>query len=490
MQNELELLRPLGSLNTAAPDHTSLYDFFEVLVRCASYRQNSCEITCELVRSDPLSFLAVQFSPKMRQQEFQNLLLQADPAIFARGNIGLLVTENELLEADIDFAKSSDPRSNRIRLKCIEPPKIIHFSQGTLIFKGVDGKDAVNWGCIEERAIIVNTLLGNRKPPNVKIRLCHTGPERVIVPRWEWEIIVEENSRSVDLSLKKPFSRSMVLDAGIGDAIAWCVVGFDNPAIHRIRVCDSHRLYSSLAGRLDSCFDSKLRNAISPRLKRRISWYFEVALPKFEVPDPLGELASQHIRAIENGATHFVDMLLEWEKFKDLVVRSDEHYIVEEDKELTRRKMRSTNSRKVYFKKDNDLFLLHREPKNEQDVVLLTSMLCQHKVFPVSDFLDYETYRGIDAVMRLKLTPDSKQDEDAIVEFKHALEDFLNELHPLSLIDVIIAWDVDRKKFDGSRYRLTEPAPGRKWLRRLEDRKSEHQASVVLLKYLDGVIVQ
>ena len=148
------------------------------------------------------------------------------------------------------------------------------------------------------------------------------------------------------------------------------------------------------------------------------------------------------------------------------------------------------NTVNVYFVESNNKknFLI-KVPENEQEVVLLTSILASKKLYFINfEFLDYLTAKGIDSIINFKIFEGDKSFEAAVVEFKLKLESFTDERHPINLIDLVIAWDLNPKKFSEKPFVLEKTT--KRGLYFLESKKSHHKTMALVLREIDGIIIK
>src|SRR3990172_3703157 len=380
MVKTVKLLRPLGSLRVLASGSRSYYDLFDAVVRLAVRRATSTEIKCELLSANDRSLLKIDFVPPLAENEFQMLVTNADPALFARGNLTYVLADSIAVQADGTFIHPGDPKSLELPVNHVSLPDDIGTISGSLLIHAVDPTDVVTWETIEEYQLLEKTALGNRRSPRVNLELVHVGQPRRIEPVWELTKFLEAHSIDDDLTIRPAFKREMELPttnmtARVAFGIAF---GSNN---RRIRIYDSNRVYLDLQEPVRLLMNSNLNKILPPRLINRSASYLEIDFSEGLEVGPLGELPSHLVKDVRGGLGSFFSELEQWHEFKQLLDRADRWAIAEEGMRLQQRKERARWSRSVHLAKDGKEIRLYREPQNEQDVVLLTSMLAQHGFF-------------------------------------------------------------------------------------------------------------
>ena len=358
---------------------------------------------------------------------------------------------------------------------------------GFMILDGIEPSDVMEWQAINKVELSIRTVLGNRINPRLLLELSHTGKPREFGHQWQYNIFSSSFEGKKDIFLKI-FSKEFRLSSETRLVRAACSLLYGSNH-HTIRLYDSFGVFDPSMFFLNDAIGDEINRISPPRVQGKLASYFELDVTNNSSTGPLRELSNTFGEDLDLELPIFFDALSNWSEFQEFIHQCEIRRIEEEEVKIKIRKARTTTNLRVFLIKDKREIPLYRVPRNEQDVVLLTSMLIQYDTFPTFEFKDYETHQGIDSIVRIRLTNKEATDDDSIVEFKYRLEDFLNDIHPLSLVDVIIAWDYDEYRLNQSRYVLSKPIDGKNWLRRLESQDGS-MAKVVILKYIDNLVVK
>ena len=94
-----------------------------------------------------------------------------------------------------------------------------------------------------------------------------------------------------------------------------------------------------------------------------------------------GYLSPENIDLIEKCLIEYLSVSCGDNDFKIFLANVQKRFIDEEDKNIQKRKIDADIRDNVYFKSSNKKTFLIKVPENEQEVVLLTSILASKKLF-------------------------------------------------------------------------------------------------------------
>ncbi len=484
MMTTVEMLRPFGSIRVLSSSSMAHERILATFLPCAIARDSPTTVHFNLLSFNGKSSLKIRFEPILRQDEFSHLLAAAEPALFSRGHISYVTPDSGcILRVDVGQVRSGRPNDHSLALDVVSPREASDKEQGDMTLEGMTRRDVVRWSSIDESLLVISTGLGNRTGPPVTLRLCHVGADRVLKAQWEFEIFREECSPRTLVAMPRPLRHQLnIMDGRVQAQVSyWAAFG---PRERRIRLYDRFTSFGAISGPLSACL-TRIDSLFRPPIRNRLTHYLDIDLSAQTVAGPLGELPQDLLDELSSSVPSAIRDFMSRKGFQRFAEDARLRMIDEEERSLRRRKEQARQRNGVYLLRGGKLKLLYHVPQNEQDVVLLMSMLAQHNVIPEFSFIDYNTQRGIDCIARVRLTRKRATDDDAVVEFKFRLEDFLNELHPLSLVDIVVAWDVRTESFADSAYKLSGPVEGKKWLRRLTSRSDGSSADVVLLRHIE-----
>jgi hypothetical protein len=428
-----------------------------------------------LTSSRRQSYLDVRFAKAMARERFEDWLTDGAPAVFVRRlltarfqdavyayQVGL---EGDETETEILIREATEEEA---------PPADFH-----LRVYGFDARDVAAWSCIDSDVLLTETILGSRAAPtSLRVTLERTGSVVEVSRQWAGAVATASMQDACSV-----FPLDVQFSAGEHTAEAHALLGETGNSVGRWT--GEGRLAGSEAAELHRVVEEVIDARVSLRLRRKIKVFVEVETPSLSL-DPLGFAARQHSAVIKAALGAAVSRALDssatfaaWCDGLELMLQA------REASGLARRKVAARAARAVVLKKGN--CRLFREPQNEQEVVLLCVAAMQHKLLPVFDLLDYDTHQGVDAVARVQLLKQHVVDEDATVEFKYRLEQFLDDRHPIDLVDLVVCWSVNRKLIERAGWMLVgSPEPWRFVLRRP---KSDKSVQVVVLSLFQEIAI-
>ncbi|MDB4184079.1 hypothetical protein N9751_00890 [Alphaproteobacteria bacterium] len=446
--------------------------FLELLNFFFNIFENPEHLILEL-NSDKIVSLRILSKSNINLKYFEKQIVSGISYLFTKGDIIIRTGGYEYTYKISNFLRLKD-ESNQ--LEVIKMKSNIGSSE--IEIQDLHRKDISNWNLINEEDISYFTILGNKSNRIKKINLRHTGQDRVIhsINRFKlWTENINGLSRDERIHKKINFNNNENIEINFS-------LSFEKDKTNYISINDGSFFYK---GRHN--LEKKISGLIKGLLPFRLQNYF-----KFFV-----EILIDHTSLTNN--YHFITFneeqiikILETVRdavkndFGSFIVTTQNKFIDQEDTDLNRRIQRSKSRQKVFFKKNSVTHDILYIPSNEQELVLMVCILsAKNLFFSKFDFIDYYTSKGIDAIADIKLQEGHPTSTSAIVEFKLDLENFIDGRHPINLVEYVIAWKVNSRKFKNSNLNLKKTK-----LRGLYTLVNDqgHSTKALVISEIDGII--
>jgi len=147
-------------------------------------------------------------------------------------------------------------------------------------------------------------------------------------------------------------------------------------------------------------------------------------------------------KVIGNIISNFLDMPSNSTEILDWINAVNRQQQIISANRLRERKETVQNGRFVWLGEKK----IHREPQNEQDVVILLSkldVLSRHHPFHNFNLWEHTAKVGIDAIIDIQVDAIDEPDPFATMEIEYKLSNFISHRHPTELTKYIACWYVD-----------------------------------------------
>ena len=440
------------------------------------------EFTINLESGESPKFI-IYSKKKFDYELFTKILSNGYLDLFSRGNIRLN-TSNKSYYFDIEkFLKPSLQNSNILDIYESQNKNNLN----SLEINKILTKDIIFWNKIDEYNICLNTLIGFNKNRSI-IYFNHTGQPKTFISKSRQQVWANNNENIHDTFHFSPET----FEGSVGKIKFILSISFKNETEDELIINDSKSFYKeNYSKTLKKEFVQKLiRQNLTPRLTNYARFFLEIDTNQTTFSNYYGYISDIEFSNIKELLLKFINKIISDKNYQKFLDKIQKTYIDQEDKDLKKRKVKASIRRNVYFVESNNKknFLI-KVPENEQEVVLLTSILASKKLYFINfEFLDYLTAKGIDSIINFKIFEGDKSFEAAVVEFKLKLESFTDERHPINLIDLVIAWDLNPKKFSEKPFVLEKTT--KRGLYFLESKKSHHKTMALVLREIDGIIIK
>ena len=305
-------------------------------------------------------------------------------------------------------------------------------------------KDIIFWQKINQYSLCLNTLVGFSKSKS-NIELIHTGQPRTITSddrQTVWGLFAN-NKDSI-----YHFPEFEIVDK-TGKLKILFSISFDPQTEDFIIINDTKSIYLKTYSEIlkKECVYKNVKQKLTPRLVNHFSFYLELKTDDLKLSNYFGYIGESDLLILRDLVNNFLDKCINSKSYLSFLLKAQKIFIDREDRDLKKRKLKASIRKDVFFYESNKKknFLI-KVPENEQEVVLLTTILSARNLFFINfEYLDYFTAKGIDSIVNFKIFEGDKSFESGVVEFKLKLESFTDERHPISLIDLIIAWELNSK---------------------------------------------
>ena len=477
-KDNLLILSPKFIIKNTPEKKELIYYLLNLAIIISSPKQI---INFKLISGDEQKFI-IELEETINIELFKEIIENGNLNLFSRGNIKIQTNSFEYCFFIEDFLNRLDDNKNNLldytangnldKKNYIEVDKILNI-------------DINFWKHIDNYKINLNTLVGYNKS-NIQVNFIHTGSPNLIESRsrkniWSSD---QEDKNSIFYFKEKNFKE---VENNIS---IFFLVSFNKETEDHIIINDSKSQYENqYFNNFKTHINKIIKSNLKPRLINQFKFFLEINTSDSEFSNYNGYLSTKNISFIEKSLKTYLWQCNTNKDYELFLDRVQESFIDKEDKILVKRKTLAETKKDVYFKNLSKKNFLIKVPENEQEVVILTSILASKKLFFLEfAFLDYMTAKGIDSIANFKIAEGWKTHRNAVVEFKLKLESFTDERHPINLVDLVIAWSVNKKSFISKPFKIKNTKI--KGVYKIEHKNSSQETTGLVLNEIDGMVIE
>ena len=476
-KEKLLILSPGYLIKNARKKKDFIYELLNLVIAISPLKQS---INFKLISGyEPK--LIIEVKEPVNIEIFKKILTNGNLNLFSRGNFIIQSNSFKHLFLIKDFLYGVSNNDTNLLSYTSERVK---DNKNFIEINEIVDIDINFWRYLNSYNIYLNTLAGFYMF-NQEINFTHTGEPIKISSKKRQNIwINEQENQEAIFSFKEKSYKSD------DNRINMCFsISFNTETESNLIINDSKSYYSH---KYNENFKKNINKIIKSQLKPRLINYFKFYL-EINVNDTVfsnynGYLSPENIDLIEKCLIEYLSVSCGDNGFKIFLANVQKSFIDEEDKNIQKRKIDADIRDNVYFKSSNKKTFLMKVPENEQEVVLLTSILASKKLFFEDfEFLDYMTSKGIDSIANYKIAEGYSTQKSAVVEFKLKLESFTDERHPINLIDLVIAWSINKDSFLNKPFKIKKTKT--KGIYHIEHDSTSQTTMGLVLKEIDGIVI-
>ena len=444
MKKEIVILKPRELFFDVNTKKNILTEFINIFLNIKP--KNNSKLSIEIISSEE-SYLKFNYNDEFDPNKIFELLNKGHSILFSRGDIEINIPEKKII-IEIENFLSSELNNNILAYKIENDTN----NNNEILIKKINSIDISEWESLNEKKLIHQTLLGNKNFTNNLIELKHTEDSKKIKGKDRYELWLTENKKG--LILNQEIKDDILID---NDKIEFSFnISFENLDNNLVYIHDDCVFYTDAENILQNRLINTLKKNIPPRLQNYFRIFIDVNLSNYKYKNSFGSLNEKFNNFLIDHIVQTLRTNNNNRKINTLITKSEKYFINEEDRVINKRKLSAKANQDLYIKIGRQSQKLCKKPNNEQDLVLVTALLSQKDFFKKFEFMDYKTAKGIDCLANYKIFQESPTVLNGVVEFKYKLESFTEGRHPINLINLVIAWDVNKHNFKDTRFKLKE----------------------------------